>query len=140
MAKEKQAHLEWTGDDLDLKVTGSNGYSYNMTAPTGGPGVTPMEYLLAAAAGCTAMDVISILKKKRQPLKGLELEIKGVQAESMPNVFTTATLVYIIKGADVKPSAVERAIELSQTKYCSASIMLKRAGMELKTEFRIEAE
>ena len=140
MAKEKNARLEWTGKDLDLKVTAPNGYSYNMTAPTGGPGVTPMEYLLSAAAGCTAMDVISILKKKRQPLKGMELEIAGVQAESMPNVFTTATLVYIVKGEDVDPAAVKRAIELSQTKYCSASIMLKQAGMELKTDFRIEAE
>lgn len=140
MTKEKHASLRWTGDDLDLTVTAPNGYRYNMAAPTGGPGVTPMEYLLAGAAGCTAMDVISILKKKRQPLKGMELEITGVQAETMPNVFTTATLVYIVKGADVDPKAVERAIELSQTKYCSASIMLKRAGMELKTEFRIEAE
>ena len=140
MAKEKHAHITWTGEDLDLQVTAPNGYSYSMAAPTGGQGATPMEFLLAAAAGCTAMDVISILKKKRQPLKGMELEITGVQAESMPNVFTTATLVYIIKGADVSPTAVERAIELSQTKYCSASIMLKNAGMKLNTEFRIETE
>ena len=137
---EKFAHLEWTGEGLDLKVTAPNGYSYNMTPPSGGPGVTPMEYLLSAAAGCTAMDVISILQKKRQQISGMEFDIHGVQSESMPHVYTSATLVYVIKGKDVDPAAVERAIELSQTKYCSASIMLKQAGMELKTEYRIEEE
>ena len=109
-----------------------------MSGPANAGGATPMEHLLAGAAGCTAMDVIAILQKKRQPLDGIEVEITAEQAESAPNVFTTAKIVYVIKGA-VDAKVVQQSIDLSQTKYCSASIMLKRAGMDLQTEYRIEA-
>jgi putative redox protein len=81
---------------------------------------------------------VHILQRRRQNLTGLEVEIKGTQAEDPPNVFTDATVVYVIRGEDIDPAAVERAIDLSMTKYCSASIMLKRAGMNLTTEYRIE--
>lgn len=136
MASQKKAHLIWQGGDRDFRVTLGSGYSFDMAPglPTGG---SPMEFLLAAAAGCTAMDVISILQKKRMNVTALELEISGVQAPTPPNVYTEATITYVVRG-DVEPEAVERAIELSQTKYCSASIMLKRAGMTLHTEYRIE--
>ena len=139
MANEKSAHIVWTGNELDLQVTFPAGYRFQMSGPANADGATPMEYLLAGAAGCTAMDIISILQKMRQPLEGIELEITAEQAESAPNVFTTAKIVYIIKGA-VDEKAVQQAIDLSQEKYCSASIMLKRAGMELCTKYRIEAE
>ena len=129
----------WTGNELDLQVTFPAGSRFQMSGPANADGATPREYLLAGAAGCTAMDIISILQKMRQPLEGIELEITAEQAESAPNVFTTAKIVYIIKGA-VDEKAVQQAIDLSQEKYCSASIMLKRAGMELCTKYRIEAE
>ena len=139
MAKQKTVNLAWTGSDLGIEATFADGYHSRMSGPADAEGATPMEYLLAGAAGCTAMDVISILQKKRQPLEGIELEISAQQAEHAPNVFTTAKIVYIIKG-DVDEKAVQQAIDLSQEKYCSASIMLKRAGMALETEYRIEVE
>ncbi len=136
MAPIKSAQMVWQGGDRDFRVTLGSGYSFDMAPglPTGG---SPMEFLLAAAAGCTAMDVISILQKKRMNVTGLELEINGVQAPTPPNVYTEATITYVVHG-EVDAEAVERAIELSQTKYCSASIMLKRAGMTLHTHYRIE--
>ena len=139
MGKQKSAHIEWTGTDLDLTATFPAGYSLQMAGPADEEGTTPMELLLAGAAGCTAMDVISILQKKREPLEGIELEITAEQAEDYPFVYTQGKIVYIIKGEGVSPKSVQQAIDLSQTKYCSASIMLKQAGMVLKTEFRIES-
>ncbi len=139
MATEKSARIEWTGSDLDMTATFPAGYSLQMSGPADAEGTTPMELMLAGAAGCTAMDVVAILKKKREPLEGLELEISAEQADGYPYVYTRGKIVYIVKGKDVSPKAVQQAIDLSQKTYCSASIMLKRSGMELTTEFRIEA-
>jgi putative redox protein len=139
MAKEKSAHIVWTGDDLDMTATFPAGYRLQMSGPADTEGTTPMELLLAGAAGCTAMDVVTILKKKREPLQGLEVEISAEQADGYPYVYTRGKIVYIVKGEDVSPKAVQQAVDLSQKTYCSASIMLKRSGMELTTEFRIEA-
>ena len=139
MGKEKSAHIEWTGADLDMTATFTDGYRLQMSGPADAEGTTPMELLLAGAAGCTAMDVVTILKKKREPLEGLELEISAEQADGYPYVYTRGKIVYIVKGEGVSPKAVQQAIDLSQKTYCSASIMLKRSGMELTTEFRIEA-
>lgn len=139
MGKQKSAHVKWNGTDMDMTATFPAGYSLQMAGPADAEGTTPMELLLAGAAGCTAMDVVSILQKKREPLVGLELEITAEQAEDHPHVYTEGKIVYIVKGDGVSPKSVQQAIDLSQTKYCSASIMLKQSGMVLKTEFRIEA-
>ena len=138
MAGNKHAKLEWTGNAMDLKVSFDGGYSTQMSGPATGDGATPMEFLLAAAAGCTAMDMLTILRKKRQPVEGLSLEVSGQQAENAPNVYTAGEITYVITG-DVDPKAVEQAIELSMTKNCSASIMLKKSGMKLETAYRIQA-
>lgn len=138
MAGNKHAKLEWTGNAMDLKVSFDGGYSTQMSGPATADGATPMEFLLAAAAGCTAMDMLTILRKKRQPVEGLSLEVSGQQAENAPNVYTAGEITYVITG-DVDPKAVEQAIELSMTKYCSASIMLKKSGMKLETAYRIQA-
>ncbi|MCB0131142.1 MAG: OsmC family protein [Caldilineaceae bacterium] len=138
MAGNKHAKLEWTGNAMDLKVSFDGGYSTQMSGPATADGATPMEFLLAAAAGCTAMDMLTILRKKRQPVEGLSLEVSGQQAENAPNVYTAGKITYVITG-DVDPKAVEQAIELSMTKYCSASIMLKNSGMKLETAYRIQA-
>ena len=84
------------------------------------------------------MDIIHILKRRRLNVTGLEVEIRGTQREEPPNVFTEAHAVYVVQGTDIRPQDVERAIELSMTKYCSASIMLKQAGMKMTTDYRIE--
>ena len=138
MAVEKTAKVEWKGEDLKFHATLGAGYEFEMEGPPTPQGGSPVEFLIAGAVGCTAMDIVHILKRRRQNLTGLEVEIKAVQAEDAPNVFTDATVVYVVRGENIDPAAVERAIDLSMTKYCSASIMLKRAGMNLTTEYRIE--
>lgn len=91
----------------------------------------PMELLLAGAGGCTAFDVIMILRKGRQDIVDCEVKIGADRAAEDPKVFTRITMHFIVKGRGLKPDAVERAIKLSAEKYCSASIMLgKTAEME----------
>lgn len=99
-------------------------------------GPRPMELVLVALAGCTAMDVLSILRKKRQPLEGFAMEIRGERAPEHPKVYTDIDLLYIVKG-NVDPQAVVRAIELSATKYCSVSAMLRKTA-RIRYRYRIE--
>lgn len=135
---EKKAHLVWQGQDLNFGVTLGSGYQFAFRSPPDGEGGSPMEIMLATAAGCTAMDVVSMLQKMRQPLTGFEVDITGLRAEEHPKVYTQATITYVFHGADLDPKSIERAIELSQTKYCSVSIMFKRAGVEVQWSYRIE--
>ncbi|NPV77058.1 MAG: OsmC family protein [Anaerolineae bacterium] len=89
-------------------------------------GFRPMELLIMGLAGCTAMDVISILTKKRQVITAFEVKVEGQRATEHPRVFTHITIEYVITGHQVDPEAVERAIELSATKYCPAQAMFGR--------------
>lgn len=138
MSNQREAHLTWNGTDLNFEVTTNSGYKFNFGSPAATDKSSPMDVLLAAVAGCTAMDVVSMLQKMREPLKGFEVKIQGRRAEDHPKVYTWTEITYIIHGKDVDPSSVQRAIELSQAKYCSASIMFKQAGVELNTNYRIE--
>jgi putative redox protein len=102
-------------------------------------GGSPMEFMLAGVAGCTGVDVLSILKKMRQDVQGLTVDIDGDRAEDYPMVYTDVTIVYNVTGTDIDPDSVEKAIELSMTKYCSASIIFKRAGVKVSTQYNIES-
>jgi putative redox protein len=98
-------------------------------------GARPMELILMGLCGCTAMDTISILRKKRQNVIGLEVKASADRAEEHPKVFTKIALHYIVTGEDVDPAAVERAIELSAERYCPAQAMLGQvAEFELTYE------
>jgi putative redox protein len=97
----------------------------------------PKELLLFALAGCTASDVVSILRKKRVPVREFEMKITGTEREQHPRAFTDIHLEYIIRGDGIKPEDVQRAIELSTTTYCSVSAMLKPA-VHITHAFRIE--
>ena len=88
-------------------------------------GSSPKELLLMALGGCTAMDVIPILKKKKTPFTGFEINLTASMQEEHPQVFTDIHVEYVIYGNDINTADVERAIELSTTKYCSISAMLK---------------
>jgi putative redox protein len=88
----------------------------------------PMELLLAGAGGCTAFDVVSILKKSRQNITDCAVRLTAERAEEDPKVFTRIDLHFIVKGRGLKPEAVERAVRLSAEKYCSASIMLGKTA------------
>jgi len=117
-----------------MTFTGSanTGFTLQMdSSPSSGgddSGFRPMELLLVGLGGCTAMDVISILRKKRQDVTTFEVRLDAKQAENHPHVFTDITITYIIHGRNVNPSAVTRAIELSETKYCPAQAMLAKVA------------
>lgn len=92
-----------------------------------GQGDRPQSLLLVSLCGCTAMDVISILRKKRQEVSGLEVRASAPKAEDHPRVYTSIHLTYIVTGHDLDPVAIERSIELSLTRYCPVAGLLKDA-------------
>ena len=96
-------------------------------------GFRPLELLAIGLAGCTAMDVVSILQKKRQEIKSFEVKVHAETSNEHPKVFTHLEIEYVIQGENISREAVERAVELSETKYCPAQAMFKKvAPMELK--------
>lgn len=88
----------------------------------------PMELLLAGTGGCTAFDVVLILKRGRQAVSACEVKLEADRADTDPKVFTRINMHFVVKGKNLKPEAVERAVKLSAEKYCSASIMLGKTA------------
>lgn len=101
-------------------------------------GSSPKELLMMALGGCTAMDVIPILQKKRVPVEGVEVHVSGNVRDEHPQVFTNLHVEYVVYGTGIDPGDVERAIELSTTKYCAVSAML-RPSVPITHSFRIES-
>jgi len=99
-------------------------------------GSRPMEVLLMALGGCTAMDVVSILTKKRAPVEDFEIQVDAERADEHPKVYTKIHVKYVITGSGVKPADVERAIELSEEKYCSVTAMLRKTA-EMTSSYEI---
>ncbi|HVB73220.1 MAG TPA: OsmC family protein [Ktedonobacteraceae bacterium] len=102
-------------------------------------GFRPMELLLVGLAGCTGMDVISILRKKRQDVIGYEVHVQGVRAEEHPMVFVEITVEHVVTGHSIQPEAVARAIELSEERYCGAGAMLGKVAHLTHTYRIVEA-
>ncbi len=100
-------------------------------------GPSPMQAVLMAAMGCTASDVVYILRKQRMALTGLEIEADAERAKTEPQVFTKIHLHYRVYGEKLKDSAVKRAIELSTEKYCSVGTMLRRGGVTWENTWEI---
>ena len=98
---------------------------------------TPMEIMLQAMAACSFMDAISILRKKRKEVKDFKIYLEGKRAETHPKVYTKVHLVYELTSSDAEMKDLERAVELSQTKYCGASAMFKAAGCEVTYECKL---
>ncbi|MBN2256640.1 MAG: OsmC family protein [Anaerolineaceae bacterium] len=123
---------------MDAKVTWKQRLSFDGTANSGfslplgsqpqfggdNDGFRPMELILLGLIGCTAMDVMSILMKKRLEILSFDVTVHAEQSDMHPKVFTHATIEYIIQGRNIDPASVEQAVELSETKYCSAQQML----------------
>lgn len=131
MAERKSSRIVLR-DDMIFTAYSSNGFSVPLDAQkaAGGhdAGISPMELLLTALAGCTGMDVISILRKKQQQVTAFEVQVEGVRAEEHPKVFTEIWVKYIVTGQNLDPKAVERAIELSRDKYCGAAATLRHTA------------
>lgn len=127
-----ECNVKWTGNGMSfLAETGSNHIVVMDGAPeSGGRNLAPrpMELLLAGAGGCTAHDVVLILKKGRHAIAGCEVNVKATRADEDPKVFTRIHFHFRVSGTQLKPNAVARAIELSSEKYCSASIMLGKTA------------
>jgi putative redox protein len=102
-------------------------------------GLRPMEMVLAGTGGCSAFDVVLILKKGRHQVSACDVSLKAERAGSDPKVFTSIHFHYRVKGKQLKPDAVARAIELSKDKYCSASIMIGKTA-EITYDFEIIEE
>lgn len=100
-------------------------------------GVRPMEMLLLGVGGCSSFDVVDILKKSRQNVTGCEALLDAERADEVPAVFTRINLHFVVSGRGLKDSIVKRAVALSAEKYCSASIMLGRAGVEMSHSYEI---
>ncbi len=145
MALKKAATVVWQGD-LTFEGTGST-WTEGIIQLDGdesvgghGQGFRPLEMLLVGLAGCTAMDVISVLRKKKQAVTAFEVEVEGLQVEEHPRYFGAITVVYRVTGHHIDPGAVARAIELSETKYCGATAMLREKARITSRYEIIEAE
>ncbi len=118
--------------NMQFQGTATSGHTLIMDADDESGGVNagfrPMELLLVGFGGCSGMDVISILRKKRQQISGLEVNITGEKSDSYPKVYKTVHIEYVVFGSVVEPQAVERAISLSLEKYCSVGATLAKAG------------
>jgi len=123
------AKVHWKGR-MGFEATADSGFRMDLDASpdVGGDdaGFRPMELMALSLAGCTAMDVISILQKKRQNVTAFDVDVQAERAEEHPKVFTRATIIYRVDGQDVDEAAVRRAIELSAERYCPAQAMLGR--------------
>lgn len=118
--------------DMQFEGRATSGHTLTMDADdvSGGhnAGFRPMELLLVGFGGCSGMDVISILRKKRQPVAGLDINIAGEMTDEYPKIYREVHIEYVVKGKGVGKEAVERAIQLSLDKYCSVGATLGKAG------------
>ena len=134
--------IRWTGNDAGMSFVAESGSGHAVVmdgaVDAGGRnlGPRPMEMVLAGTGGCTAFDVVLILKRGRHAVSGCEVRLTAERAEADPKVFTHIHFHYRVKGRQLKPEAVARAIELSKDKYCSASIMIGKTA-EITHDFEI---
>ena len=122
--------LNWKGK-MSFEGVSDSGFAQKMDADGAAGGENsagrPMEFIALGLAGCTGMDVISILQKKKQPVTNFQVQVHAPRADEHPKVFSSAVIEYLVTGKDVDESALLRAIELSAEKYCPAQAMLGKA-------------
>ncbi len=137
--------VRWMGNDAGMSFVAETGSGHAVVmdgAPEAGGrnlAARPMEMILAGTGGCTAFDVVLILKKGRHAVSACDVQLKAERAETDPKIFTKIHFHYRVKGHNLKPEAVARAIELSKDKYCSASIMMAKTA-EITHDFEIIKE
>ena len=126
--------VSWNGPQgMSFRAETGSGHMVSMDgAPDGGGNnlaPRPMEMVLLGTGGCTAYDVVLILKRAREDVRGCDVSLKAERADTDPKVFTAIHFHFVVTGKNLKPSAVERAVSLSHEKYCSASIMLAKTAV-----------
>lgn len=135
-----QARVKWVENAAFIAEAGSShAVVVDGPAEIGGRnlGPRPMELMLMSVGSCSAVDVIHILKKARQAVTDCYVEVEGQRAETEPKVFTDIHLKFVITGKGMLENQVKRAVELSADKYCSASIMLKRGGVNVTHSYEM---
>jgi putative redox protein len=132
----KTASVTLDGDGLRFVGKVGSGHEIVLDNTEGDAGARPAELVPLALAGCTAMDVISILRKKRQAVTRYDVQAAGVQSDEHPNEFRRIDVVHVVEG-DVEVAALERAIELSATKYCSVGSTLSTGVTEISHAYRL---
>lgn len=132
--------VNWQGG-VAFEGTDVNGHTVMMDGPEdkGGQnkGFRPMSLLLAGMGGCSSYDVIQILQKSRQKVTDCEVSVEAERVDAVPSVFSKIHLHFVVKGEALKEKQVERAVGLSAEKYCSASIMMQSAGVDVTHSFEI---
>jgi putative redox protein len=125
----------WQGE-MTFIGQNADGATVQMGSLDRKPGVGPMQLLLVALAGCTGMDILSILQKKRAELTNMQVRISGQRASNYPMIWTKIHITYLLWGRELKAKDVEKAIELSESKYCSVGIMLNKSAI-ITSEYHI---
>lgn len=133
---QNKATIQFAGDDVFVGVSPSGHAQVVETNSQRSIAATPMELLLLALGSCTGVDVISILKKKRQRVTDYRIEVRGERREDHPRAYTRMFVKHIVQGRSVSPQAVAQAIELSDTKYCSVAATLRGAA-EIVSSYEI---
>ncbi len=135
-----QATIKWVDGVMFVGETGSGHAVVMDGSPDHGGrnmGPRPMEMILIGLGGCSSFDVVQILQKGRNDIVSCVTEIAAERVDAVPSVFSKIHLHFIVSGKGLKESAVERAVKLSAEKYCSASIMLGKAGVEITHDFEV---
>lgn len=133
---ETKAVIHSAGDDFFIGISPGGHAQVIETNSKRGSAATPMEMLLLALGGCTAVDVVSILKKKRERVTGYRVEVSGTRRDEHPRAFTRMEVRHVVTGKGVSEKSVAQAVELSETKYCSVAATL-RPGVEIVTTYEI---
>lgn len=127
-----ECNVRWTGDGMSFIAQTGSGHLMAMDGAAAGGGKDlaprPMEMVLVGTGGCTAYDVVLILKRGRHDVRGCEVQVTAERAEQDPKVFTRIEMKFTVRGRNLKREAVERAVQLSHEKYCSATAMLAKTA------------
>ncbi len=135
----KTATLTLTGGDMRFEAQVGSGHTIVMDSGESDTGSRPAELVGVALAGCTGMDVISILRKKRQVVTAYEVRVDGVQVDQHPHNFTRFDVTHVVSGDGIDEEAVRRAIQLSATKYCSVGSTLASGGLEIHHTYIVQS-
>ena len=120
------------GNHRQFVASDNRGHHFLIDDAAGNTGPKPIELIAVGLAGCTAFDVINILRKKRQQVTGYAVQVEAEQRSEPPNIFTRVKVHHVVTGVDVSDEALQSAIQLSESKYCSVSAMLQASGAEIE--------